>query len=282
MTVLARSGQHHRQDRRLSRGLLLALYTAIIVIPLLVVLFTALKTTQEMYAAPFAPPASPTLENFSELLHSGRILQSLRNSVVVTLSSVAITLLVASIASYGISRIHGWTGTAVFGLFALGLAVPAQVAMIPQYVIISQLGLRNSLTGLILINIAVTIPVAVFILTGFLRTLPPELFEAADLDGAGAIRSYASVAMPLSTPSLAAVAIFLFVMHWNDLLYPLLFISDPAKATLPKALLDFRGEYLTNYPVLFAGVLIASAPLVLAYVLLQRWFVAGLTAGAVR
>ena len=81
---------------------------------------------------------------------------------------------------------------------------------------------------------------------------------------------------------MAAVAIFLFVMHWNDLLYPLLFITDPAKATLPKALLDFKGEYTTNYPVLFAGVLVASAPMVIAYVFLQRYFVAGITAGATK
>jgi len=154
--------------------------------------------------------------------------------------------------------------------------------MIPQYVIFKQIGLTNSLIGLVLINIAVTCPVAVFIMTGFLKTLPTELFEAAEIDGAGQWRTYQSIALPLAAPSVAAVAIFLFVMHWNDLLYPLLFITDPAKATLPKALLDFKGEYTTNYPVLFAGVLIASAPMVIAYVFLQRYFVAGITAGATK
>ena len=89
-------------------------------------------------------------------------------------------------------------------------------------------------------------------------------------------------ALPLAAPSVAAVAIFLFVMHWNDLLYPLLMTTDPAKATLPKALLDFKGEFTTNYPVLFAGVLVASAPMIVAYVFLQRYFVAGITAGATK
>src|SRR5664280_999284 len=111
---------------------------------------------------------------------------------------------------------------------------------------------------------------------------PNELFEAAEIDGAGQWRTYRSIALPLAKPSFAAVAIFLFVMHWNDLLYPLLFITDPSKATLPKALLDFKGEYTTNYPVLFAGVLVASAPMVIAYVFLQRYFVAGITAGATK
>ncbi|MFC4147245.1 carbohydrate ABC transporter permease, partial [Micromonospora mangrovi] len=130
--------------------------------------------------------------------------------------------------------------------------------------------------------VVVTLPVAVFILAGFLRTLPGELYEAAELDGAGPWAAFRRVAIPLSRPSLAATAIFLFVMHWNDLLYPLLFIDDPAKRTLPLALLDFTGEYLTDYPLLFTGVVVASTPMVVAYALLQRHFVAGITAGAVK
>ncbi len=101
-------------------------------------------------------------------------------------------------------------------------------------------------------------PVAVFIMTGFMRTLPRELFEAGLVDGAGPWRTYRSIALPVSLPSLAATAIFLFVIQWNDLLYPLLFIHDPSKATLPLALLNFQGEFLTNYPLLFTGVIVAS------------------------
>jgi len=268
--------------RKVSRTVLLTVYSLIVLVPLTVVFFTTLKTSPQMYASPFGIPTSPTLDNFDELLAGGQLTTSFLNSVVVTLFSVVLTLFISSLAAFAIARIHGWLGIAIFGLFALGLAVPAQVAMIPQYVIFKQIGLTNSLVGLVLINIAVTCPVAIFIMTGFLKTLPTELFEAAEIDGAGQWRTYQSIALPLSAPSVAAVAIFLFVMHWNDLLYPLLFITDPAKATLPKALLDFKGEYTTNYPVLFAGVLIASAPMVIAYVFLQRYFVAGMTAGATK
>ncbi|GAA1490161.1 carbohydrate ABC transporter permease [Brachybacterium sacelli] len=266
----------------LPRGLLLAVYALLVAVPLVVVVLTALKTSQQMYADPFGLPPNPSLANFTELLRGGRIGISFVNSVLVTSVSVVTTLVVASWAAFSIARIGGRLGLVLFAGFSLGLAVPAQVAMIPQYVIFDQLGLTNSLLGLILINIAVTCSVAIFILTGFFRTLPGELFEAAEIDGASTWQLYWRIALPLSTPSLAAVAIFLFVMHWNDLLYPLLFISDPDKATLPKALLDFKGEYTTNYPVLFAGVIIASIPMIVAYVLLQRWFVAGITAGAVR
>lgn len=284
-TSRPRSGRRRRallDWADLPRGLLLAVYALLIAVPLVVVVLTALKTTQQMYADPFGLPPSPSLANFAELLRGGRIGTSFLNSVLVTSVSVVTTLVVASWAAFAIARIGGRLGLVLFAGFSLGLAVPAQVAMIPQYVIFDQLGLTNSLLGLMLINIAVTCSVAIFILTGFFRTLPGELFEAAEIDGASTWQLYWRIALPLSTPSLAAVAIFLFVMHWNDLLYPLLFITDPDKATLPKALLDFKGEYTTNYPVLFAGVIIASVPMIVAYVLLQRWFVAGITAGAVR
>jgi raffinose/stachyose/melibiose transport system permease protein len=170
----------------------------------------------------------------------------------------------------------------VYGFIVLGMAVPAQANMIPQYVLFDVLGLLNSLFGLALINIVITLPIAVFILTGFMKTLPREIYEAAALDGSGPWRTYRKIAMPLSVPSLAATAIFLFVIHWNDLLYPLLFIQEPDKKTLPVALLDFTGEFLTDYPLLFTGVVIASTPIVIAYVLLQRYFIAGMTAGSVK
>ena len=115
-----------------------------------------------------------------------------------------------------------------------------------------------------------------------MRTLPREIYEATDLDGSGPWRTYRSVVMPLSRPSIAATSIFLFVIHWNELLYPLLFIRSPELRTLPVALLSFQGEFLTNYPLLFSGVVIASFPIVVAYLLLQRYFVAGITAGAVK
>jgi raffinose/stachyose/melibiose transport system permease protein len=181
-----------------------------------------------------------------------------------------------------VARLPRWPSAILFGIFAIGLTVPAQAVMIPQYVQFDRLGLRNSLTGLILADVVVTLPVAMFILAGFMRTLPAELYEAAELDGAGPWATFRRIAVPVSYPSIAATAIFLVVMHWNDLLYPLLFIDDPDKRTLPLALLDFQGEYLTDYPLLFTGVVVASLPMVLAYAFLQRHFIAGITAGAVK
>jgi raffinose/stachyose/melibiose transport system permease protein len=267
---------------QLTRRAVLAIYTLVIVVPLLVVLTGAFKTRRELVESPLGLPTSPTLDNLERVFSTQSMGTAFLNSILVTGAAVLVTLFVASLAAFGLARVRGRWGWLVFGFLVLGMAVPAQTAIVPQYVLFRQLGLLNSLTGLVIAEVVVTLPVAVFILTGFMRTLPAELFEAASMDGASPWRTYRSVVLPLSRPSLAAAAIFLFVITWNDLLYPLLFISTPDKRTLPLVLLGFKGEFLTDYPVLFAGVLVASAPLVVVYVFLQRYFVAGLTAGSAR
>ncbi len=266
----------------LTRRTVLLVYAVLIVVPMAVVLAGTFKSTQQLFASPFGLPKNLDIGNYRQVLGQGGLGTAFRNSAIVTVLSVPLTLFVASLASYGIARIRGWSGHLIYGFIVLGMAVPAQANMIPQYVLFDVLGLTNSLLGLVLVNIVVTLPIAVFILTGFLKTIPGEIYEATSIDGSGPWRTYRSVVLPLSTPSLAAAAIFLFVIHWNDLLYPLLFIQEPSKRTLPVALLSFQGEFLTDYPLLFTGVVIASAPIVVTYVFLQRYFVAGITAGSVK
>jgi raffinose/stachyose/melibiose transport system permease protein len=267
---------------RLGRGAVLTIYALLVVVPLLIVVLGTVKTTQALFSSPLGWPTEPTAANYAEVLADGQITVALRNSVLVTTSVVVLTLALSSAAAYAFARLRGRLALAAYAFVVAGLAVPVQASMVPQFVLFDLLGLTDSLVGLVIVQTVTGLPVAVFILTGFMRTLPRELFEAADTDGAGPWRTFRSIVLPLSTPSLAAAAIFLLVISWNDLLYPLLFITDPAKRTLPLALLGFTGEYLTDYPLLFTGVVVASLPLAAAYVLLQRWFVAGLTAGSVK
>lgn len=265
---------------RFGRRALLAVYTVIIVVPLTVVVFGSFKTQQQLFANPYLPTLTPELSNYRSALLAQGLGRALLNSALVTTAGVLLTLLLASLAAFAIARIRGWVSAAIFGLLVVGMAIPAQANMVPQRVLFERLGLLDSLLGLVLINITVTLPVATFILAGFMKTLPSELYEASSLDGAGNLRTYLSIVMPLSAPSLAATTIFLFVIQWNDLLYPLLLIQSPQKKTLPLALIGFQGEFLTNYPLLFTGVILSSLPIVVAYILLQRHFVAGITAGA--
>lgn len=264
------------------RRALLAIYTLLIVVPLAVVVFGSFKTQQQLFANPFLPTLSPRTTNYTAALFDQGIFIALLNSIIVTVTSVVLTLALASLAAYAVARIPGWKGNLIFGFLILGMAIPAQANMIPQRVLFDSLGLLDSRLGLVVINITVTLPVATFILGGFMKTLPPSLFEASAIDGAGPWRAFRSIAVPLSAPSIAATTIFLFVIQWNDLLYPLLFIQSPGKKTLPLALLSFQGEFLTNYPLLFTGVIVSSLPIVVAYVFLQRYFVAGITAGATK
>lgn len=267
--------------RRIGSRMLLVVYALLVAVPLTVVVFGSFKNQSQIITNPIGPPGQPTLGGYRDVLDIN-ILRSMRNSVVVVGFSVTLTLLLASFAAFAVTRLGGWRAAVLFGFFTVGMAVPAQVNGIQQYALFKDLGLTNSLQGLVLVYMAVTMPVSVFILTGFMRTLPSELFDAAVVDGASAWQIYRKVVIPLSGPSLAAVAIFLLVGHWNDLYYPLLFITDESKWTIPRTLASLRGEFLTDYSALFAGVVIASAPMVAAYVFLQRWFVAGLTSGAVK
>lgn len=301
-------GRNPFTGREIGSKAMLLFFALLIGLPCLVVAFSTFKNQGDIIRNPIKPPfpsasfqapatcavaealgtepgsecmATPNVQGYRDAV-AEKIGRSFRNSLTVVSVSVFVTLLFASMAAFAVTRVGGWVSTALFAFFTIGMAIPAQVNGVAQYAMFSRLNLTNRLEGLMIVNVAATLPVSVFILTGFMRTLPKELFEAAVVDGAGNWKLFRKVVVPLSVPSLAAVGIFLLVMHWNDLWYPYLFITDPAKYTLPRTLAEFKGEFSTNYPALFAGVLIASAPLVTAYVFLQRWFIAGLTSGAVK
>ncbi|GAB3393867.1 carbohydrate ABC transporter permease [Humibacter soli] len=264
------------------RRVVLLVYAVIIIVPLVIVVFGAFKSTQQLFASPFGLPTSPSLKNFDSLFTTANMGVAFVNSVIVTVSTLVITIVVGSLAAYGVARIRGWKGWLIWGALVLGMSIPAQTSLVPLYVMFEQMHLTNTLQGLILVETTHAIPVAVFILGGFMRTLPREVYEASELDGSSTWRTYREIVLPLSTPSIAATTIFLFVIVWNDLLYPLMFTSSPSVQTLPIAMLSFQGEFQTNYPAIFAGVIIASIPVVVAYVFLQRYFVAGMTAGATK
>ena len=240
------------------RGSLLSVYAAIILVPCMIVITGAFKTDFEIYTKPLSLPAKWSFDNFRKLFVESNIAKPFFNSVTVAVFSVLITLLFASLAAYAISRLMTVTGKVLFLLFSLGLAIPGQVNIIPIFTLFTKLGLNNSLFGLILVNIALTLPISVFIISAFFKDLPKEMFEVASIDGANHWRVYRSIAMPLARPAIGATSIFLFVICWNDLLYPLMLINELDKKTLPLTLIDYRGEFATSYSMLFTAILFAS------------------------
>jgi len=191
----------------LSRRAILAIYAVIIIVPLTVVAFGSFKSTQELFAGPFSLPHSLSPDNFAEVVGGQNLGSSFMNSAIVTGISVPLTLFLASLAGYAVSRLKGFMSWAIFGFLVLGMAIPAQANMVPLYVLFGRLGLLDSLAGLVVANVVSTLPIAVFILGGFMRTLPKELYEASSIDGSGPWKTYSSIALPLSAPSIAAAAV---------------------------------------------------------------------------
>ncbi|MGP7819701.1 carbohydrate ABC transporter permease [Niallia sp. 01092] len=267
---------------QLSKRTLLIIFAAVILFPISVILLSTFKTTQQLFESPFSLSSSFHIENYKNLITDQPFGLYFTNSLIVTSFSVLFTLFFASMIAYAISQVKPWAGRSLFSFFVMGLMVPAQVNMLPLYQLISKLQLTNSLLGLVIVNIAGTLPVAVLILSGFVRTIPASLFEASKIDGANNWQIYRRIFLPLSSAPLASTGIFLSVMYWNDLINPLLYITDDSKKTLPLMLIGFQGEYLTNYPMLFTGVVLSSLPMVLTYLFLQKYFIAGMTAGAVK
>ncbi|MBM7554449.1 carbohydrate ABC transporter permease [Thalassobacillus pellis] len=270
------------KKKEFPRQLILLFYTAVILIPLSMVFLATFKTTSQLFKDPLGLPESFSLDNYYELFVKEAMLQYFLNSIIVTAITVFCVILLATLISYSIIRISGKMGILLFGFFVAGMMVPTQVNMIPIYLLVTKLGMIDTLRGVILVSIGFLIPIAVFILTGFMKTLSKSLFEAAKMDGANEWQIYSKIVLPLSLPAIATVTIFSLVIVWNDLLYPLLLLKSDSVKTLPIALLEFQGQYLTNYPLIFSGVIIASLPMTIAYIFLQRYFIAGMTAGSVK
>ncbi len=275
----------HRRFR-LSHLLLYALLTTgslVMVTPFLDMVSTAFKSqTYVLEVPPSLIPREPTLQNFVDAWQSNHFALFFRNSLVVAVSTTVLSLLVSAMLAYGLARFEFPGKNLVFYAILLTMMIPSLMLIIPQFMLAKTLGLRNSLTGLVLVYTAMNIPLNTFLLRGFFEELPRELEEAMLIDGGGHFTIFTRMALPLSTPALATVAIFTFLAAWDEFTWALTAIDDATKRTLPVAIATFQGEHLTQWGLVFAASLVAILPVIIVFVTLQRYFVKGLTSGAVR
>lgn len=262
--------------------LVLIMNSALMLYPIVIMVFSAFKPTAEIFDKPFAPPDFSDVGNFVRIVEEANFLRYLGNSIMVTGVSVALILILGTMAAYAIARYRFALATPIFLIFLVGLMLPLKLAIIPLFVQMNGLGLIDSRLSLILIYVAMGLPSTVFIMTGFLRTLPGELEDAARIDGASEPRIMWSVMLPLCKPPLVIAGIHNAVPVWNDFFFPLIFIQTDARKTLPQGLTGFIGEYSTDWGMLFAGLTLAALPITLVYILLSRQFIAGMTQGAVK
>ncbi|MBI3961771.1 MAG: carbohydrate ABC transporter permease [Deinococcus sp.] len=243
---------------------------------------SAFKSTREIFRNPFGLPARFQLDNFLRVWEGTNFPLYLRNSLVVTTGSVLVILTLGTMAAYALAR-YEFRGNELLYLFFLsGLMLPLRLAVIPLFIELKALQLINSHLGLVCIYGAGGLPSAVFILTGFFRSLPRDLDNAARIDGASEAQILFRVILPLVRPALVIVGIYNLVPVWNDFFFPLVFIQDDRLKTLPQGMTVFMGQYSTEWAVLFVGLTLAALPVIALYVVLSRQFIAGLTAGALK
>lgn len=261
---------------------LLVVLALTVLVPLYFTVVTALKTPDQLGGSGFALPTEVRWANFADAWTLTDFPRAALNSAVITVSAVALTLLTNSMVAYAIARnMHRRLFKGLFFYFVSALFVPFPILMLPVAKQTAQLGLDNP-AGLLLLYVVYGLSFNIFIFTAYIRSIPLELEEAARMDGAGTWGVFWRVIFPLLTPMNATVGILTCLWAWNDFLLPLIIVSDPGQATLPLVQYVFQSQFQTNYTVAFASYLMAMAPLLVVYVLAQRWVISGVTRGAVK
>jgi raffinose/stachyose/melibiose transport system permease protein len=254
-------------------------FSLLLLYPVYFIVITAFKTQREYTTNRFFPPAHPTLQNLRDAFRDGELLRWIANSLIVTAGAVTVSTLVAAVAAYPLAR-RAFRGRSAFiGLNVVLMVVPPVVLVVPLFLLFIDLHLINSRVGVILIYIGLLIPFATFILVNFFATIPRSLEEAALTDGASTWRVLRFVVAPLAAPAIVTVMVVNGVWVWNELLIAVIFLQDNNARTLTAGLTFFQGRFLTNDPLVMSGALIASVPMLALYIVGQRFFIRGLSAG---
>lgn len=260
----------------------LLLWTVLLLVPLITTISIALKTRYDLLIDPIGLPKPVAWDNISTAWQNADLGQALFNSVLITALGVVGLIVLGASAAYPLARRTGRWSNGIYVYFILGLIVPLQLGLIPLYQLWADVGLLNSQVGVILIQIGELLPLTIFLFTGFIKTVPRELEEAATIDGAGQFRTFWTIVFPLIRPVTATVVIVTSLVIWNDFLIPLLFLQEPDLQTIPLAIYGFVGQYSQSWNLIFASIVVSSLPIIALFLILQRSFIKGLTGGALK
>jgi raffinose/stachyose/melibiose transport system permease protein len=251
--------------------------------PFVFIVFTALKSNSSvMGASAFSPPTELEFANFVAAWFRGDFSTTVFNGVVITFIKVPLGLFLSAMAAYALARIPVKFGKFLYGLCVFGTMLPFQIMLAPIFKQVNALGLINTYPGIILPYLAFGVPYQVFILHGFFRAVPVELSEAARIDGASHFAIFRRIFLPVSLPVLAALFIIDFVATWNEFAMALVILQDPKMWTLPLALMNFQSQFQSDFGQLNAAIIMTVMPAATVYLIFQRYFVSGLTTGAVK
>lgn len=261
----------------------LIVFAVAAIYPILFMFLTSFKTSVEYIRDPLSWPKNFTyVENFVAMFYDFNVLHLLFNTLVYIILAALISLATAIPASFALAKLRFPFRHVFFMVMIASLVIPVITFIVPDYLLMSDVGLVDNLWSVVLLWAATSIPGTVFLLTALMRGLPTEILEATRIDGANYFQRMMSIVIPLSTPGIVTVTIFNVTAWWNDLLIPLVFLQSDANKTLTTAVATIVGRYDTDYPLLLTGLLMASLPPILIYIFLQRYIRRGMVVGAVK
>ncbi|WP_416967669.1 carbohydrate ABC transporter permease [Streptomyces sp. 4F14] len=266
-----------------SHGVLI-IWAILVVLPLLWAVMTSFKTDSAIFNSPWSLPDGLHLDNWGRAWTEAHMSDYFLNTLIVVGGSLIGTLVLGSMAAYVLARFEFPGNRFIYYLFIGGMSFPVILALVPLFYVVNNLGLLNTIHGLILVYIAYSLPFTVFFLTAFFRSLPTSVAEAAFVDGASHSRTFFQIMLPMARPALVSVGIFNFLGQWNQYLLPTVLNTDPDKRVLTQGLVQLAVSqgYKGDWSGLFAGLVMAMLPVLAAYIVFQRQVVAGLTAGALK
>lgn len=260
----------------------LLVIAAFIIVPFYTTALGGFKEIGELRVNPFGLPASWDPVRFVEILVGPSYFRSLGNSLLIAMGSVVLSTLIASMAAFAFAHIKFFGSKFLMSYLMLGLLFPSATAILPLFIKMRDLGMLDSHLGIIIVQVAFSISFSVLLFHNFFKELPKELVDAARMDNCGYIRIYWYVTLPLCLPIIATVGVFNFVGSWNNFLLPLIALNSDAKYTWPLGIMQFQGEFGSDWPRILAFLTLSILPAVAFFLLAQRYIISGLTGGAVK
>jgi len=280
-TVSAVSRQRRRRPQRTFMYLFLTVLTLLWLLPIFAALITSFRTMDDITTNGFWTwPKTWTTNNFVRAWTAARVSKYLLNSFIITLPSLLGMLILSSMAAYALARFRFRANLWLYFLFVAGTMLPFQILMLPVFRLTNRLGLYDTYGALILIHTAFQIGFCTFVLRNFMKTVPSEILDAAEVDGCSELRIYWQMVLPLTLPALAALATLEFTWVFNDYLWAIILLRSDTLRPVTAGLATLRGQYNTDWPVITAGALLATIPTLIVFVFLQRYFIQGLTLGS--
>ncbi|TXS70573.1 carbohydrate ABC transporter permease [Streptomyces sp. sk2.1] len=247
--------------------------------PVYALVTLAMKDPRQIADSPLAPPSPPTFDNFGNAWSSASLGPALLSSTVITAVSLLLLVVLGSTGAYYLARRARGIGYGLYVLFLLGIVLPFQLGMIPLYKLVDDLGWLGTYHGMVLFYTGIQLPFTVFLYTGFIRALPQDYAQAALIDGCNHRQAFARVVFPLLRPITGTVIILNAVFVWNDFFTPLLYLGGSGRETVPVGIFAFVGQYVSDYGLVFAGLVLAALPILVVFVLLQRYVIKGFAGG---